>query len=164
MLQISSMNGNFKTNLWCHGLNSLPVSVDVRPAEKQRCKEFVEKRNSLELADPNFEEGGLIEVIIGSCAFWNCLQQGKIHLGDDLPIFYETLFGWVVAGPSADYSMSSLSLPSFVKIRDIDATLRKFWELQSCTSQKSDFTLDPCEQLFQKTTTRNSNGRFIMPG
>ena len=159
-LEISSYSENFKTKLCCHVLNSLPV--DIPPTHKLQNKDFNEKIKSLELADPKFDEGGSIEIIIGTRLFWSCLQAGKIIFGENLPILFETSFGWVVVGPSLQFPMLPVNFTSFVKIRNIDTTLRQFWELQNCESQKSEDCTDPCEQLFRKTTTRDSSGRFVV--
>ncbi|XP_062713443.1 uncharacterized protein LOC134290341 [Aedes albopictus] len=53
----------------------------------------------LELADETFNRSRELEMLIGVEHFFNILKQGQIKLADHLPTFYETQFGWAVAGP-----------------------------------------------------------------
>ncbi|XP_062714350.1 uncharacterized protein LOC134291082 [Aedes albopictus] len=52
----------------------------------------------LELADETFNRSRELEMLIGAEHFFNILKQGQIKLADHLPTFYETQFGWAVAG------------------------------------------------------------------
>lgn len=52
----------------------------------------------LELADPNFNKTGPVDMLLGAGVFWDLLKAGKIALADGLPSLRETELGWVVGG------------------------------------------------------------------
>ncbi|XP_058836392.1 uncharacterized protein LOC131692967 [Topomyia yanbarensis] len=116
------------------------------------------------LADPNFCDPGPIDLIIGAEYYYDLLLKEKMKLSEDGPTLQKTVFGFVVSGRIPG---SILGIPktishtcSSVDLRDL---LAKFWELESC-SRRSTYSVEEttCEEIFERTTVRDADGRFVV--
>ncbi|XP_062703824.1 uncharacterized protein LOC134286256 [Aedes albopictus] len=116
------------------------------------------------LADPGFHEPGPVDLIIGAEFYFDLLKEGRKKMSDDGPTFQETVFGWVVSGripgKVEEVSRAVAYLCSTVDLREL---LTKFWELESCY-HKSTLSVEEstCEEIFQRTTVRDEDGRFVV--
>ncbi|XP_052564679.1 uncharacterized protein LOC128093091 [Culex pipiens pallens] len=54
--------------------------------------------SNVELADPNFNHSGRVDMLLGAELFWDLVKDGKITLSENLPSLRETEFGWIVGG------------------------------------------------------------------
>ncbi|XP_062704554.1 uncharacterized protein LOC134286876 [Aedes albopictus] len=92
------------------------------------------------LADPTFNVSGPIDLLLGSELLHEYLKCGRIFLGDKARRFCSRL---------------SLDGPSSVA--------EKFWELEAVEPGRL-FTAEEasCEELFESTTTRNPDGRYVV--
>ena len=116
---------------------------------------------NIQLSDPNFCQPGDINLLIGSSVFWNLLSIGQIKLGPNLPIIQKTRLGWVVAGPLQN--LSEQVQCNFSRIDDSFDMIARFWQFENYPNEKVNTPEETsCEVLFQNTTHRDPNGRFIV--
>lgn len=115
---------------------------------------------NLKYADPDFYKSGAIDVLLGGDVYPAILRGGVQHGVFDSLVAQETIFGWIVTGPTN--SRRSIRLSHFTKV-SIDEQLAKFWELEE-VSHKPILSEDDklCEEIFRSTTVRNSEGRYIV--
>ncbi|XP_058840653.1 uncharacterized protein LOC131696123 [Topomyia yanbarensis] len=124
--------------------------------------------NGMELADPEFFVSGPIDLVLGSQFFYDfhLLDGGRIQickLGSPLPIFVNTVFGWVAAGES-EWSTRKATVSCHVAIAEpLDKIIEKFWAIEEMSEKplRSQEEKD-CEQHFQSTFTRNESGRYVV--
>lgn len=130
--------------------------------------------NNLSLANAEFYKIGSIDMLIGAEFFFDLLESGKIEIGKNQLILQNTKFGWIVAGltPSIavvkfncnQSTLSSLTC-SFGAPEVLSESLERFWELEIYNDgEKRALSREEekCEQFFEQTTTRASDGRFIV--
>ncbi|XP_055524492.1 uncharacterized protein LOC129718097 [Wyeomyia smithii] len=123
----------------------------------------MELPNDINLADPKFYEPGSIDIIIGAGLFYDILSADKINLGSDGPSVQNTLFGWIVCGKISDDFRHTQPVTANTCSERLDELVGRFWELETCRSN-SVHSVDEsaCEAWFDRTTVRDSNGRFIV--
>ena len=121
----------------------------------------------LELADPVVDGSDLeINILIGSDHYWKVVT-GRVVRGESRPIAIETRLGWILSGPSqevestvinfaATHSSRLLRLNSVTDDEDLDAGLKKFWDLESLGILKEEH---PVRELFSQRITFE-NGRY----
>jgi len=91
--------------------------------------------------------------ILGSCS--------RVEHTPDLPSAYETTLGWIILGQD----LKGISSPSVSLLLttepSISQLIRTFWEIEEPSPPVNGFTDDQkCEEHFQRTTSRDSSGRF----
>ncbi|XP_062703955.1 uncharacterized protein LOC134286359 [Aedes albopictus] len=119
----------------------------------------------MQLADPEFHVSGPIDLVLGSqfyCDF-HLLDGGRVQvrrLDSTLPIFVNTVFGWVAAGES-ERSSTRVSC-HLATAEPLDKAIEKFWTIEEMTDKplRSQEEED-CEQHFQATITRDCTGRYV---
>ncbi|XP_065355015.1 uncharacterized protein LOC135949392 [Calliphora vicina] len=136
-----------------HFLPSKPIRIHNLPEIKGLC-----------LADPYFFKPSAIDMIIGSDYFpYINLAGVKLNVGNCLEA-RESYFGWYLSGPEpVSESTSFHTIVSNSEDLVLHEQLRKFWELEE--AEKSDIETESdvyCENFFQQTTTRQSDGRYIV--
>lgn len=114
-----------------------------------------------QLADPDFNKPGPVDVLLGVEVFYKVLKNGTLCLGENLPDFCNTEFGWIIGGKLEETHNFFLSNSDFDS--RLNHQLQRFWEIESldCKSKHS-IEEKSCEELFEKTTFRDSNGRFVV--
>ncbi|XP_062539087.1 uncharacterized protein LOC134207379 [Armigeres subalbatus] len=138
--------------------------VPLQQPSSREIERFAWKIPSVELADPQFNVPGNVDLVIGSETYWKLHTGRKISLGEGFPWVVETLFGWAVTGPA---SRSATSIPRFCYLSTADdrleAALRKFWDMETIQSAPVRSTKESiCEEHYAATTMRNSAGRYIV--
>lgn len=110
------------------------------------------------MADPKFNISRPVDILLGAESFYSLLSVGQHKLNNG-PILQETKFGWIISGPityqqKINHSVCNLST--------LDVLLQNFWQLETCDN-KSNLTKTQtlCEEHFDKTITRNNDGRFV---
>ncbi|XP_017884234.1 uncharacterized protein LOC108627460, partial [Ceratina calcarata] len=124
--------------------------------------EILSQYKGLELADPKLCAD--TSILLGADVYARILTGGLRRINDDLPIAQETAFGWILSGPVQGASPSKLvsSLHCNV-LESLDNAIRKFWEIEAVpiiahkTLEEAE-----CEEHFQRTVTRNEEGRFVV--
>ena len=116
--------------------------------------------NNVNLADPQFNVPGPIDVILGMDVYHDVVLNNKIR--DRTLVALETIFGWVVSGSIPDNSRLN-SLHGFHVERSEELDLRRFWEIEEVPTA-STATPDElaCEKHFVDTTTRTADGRYVV--
>jgi len=126
----------------------------------------------LALADPTLTRAEPIEIIIGSDLYGEIIRDGIRRGAVGQPIAQNTIFGWILSGPTA---LPHSAQPSTVRycshatsssqaeMRSLDNALRRFWELEEIPRQT---VLTPdeqrCEDHFIATHSRSADGRYIV--
>ena len=129
--------------LICSQVSAVPIEF---------CHKTYNYLNSLELADtPDGEEA---ELLVGSDYYWTVVTGETVRGGVDGPVALQTRLGWVLSGRNAtdELHMESTNLVTHVLrvdtgpgMRELDRTLRSFWELESLGIIDSEESV--CEQF-----------------
>ncbi|XP_065085705.1 uncharacterized protein LOC135707752 [Ochlerotatus camptorhynchus] len=157
--EVHSLVTNYVTNLKFHVLPRVTVDLPTRSIDIRSWnipKEII-------LADPTFNESGAVDLIIGAEVYLKLMiAERQIKLGDTGPTLQNTLLGWIVSGGSPEVS-TSLTTVSSCATENIEEGLARFFELESCrTTSTLSLEESACELHFEKTTTRDSSGRFVV--
>jgi hypothetical protein len=113
----------------------------------------------LDLADPNYNKRGKIDVLIGADLYRKILLEG-VRLGlEGAPVAQATIFGWILTG-EIEKVQTPITRLFHVHI-DLDVELRKFWELEEVLEKKH-YTEEEekCEKHFLETYKRLANGTY----
>lgn len=120
--------------------------------------------SGIELADPNFSKSSPVDIIIGGEIYPKIMRIGaKLEVLGEL-MAQETVFGWILTGPLSDGAQKvSEECSSFFTEVSIDRQMEKFWDLEE-PPKVAKFTAEDeyCEELYKRTTKRNSDGRYIV--
>ncbi|XP_022827437.1 uncharacterized protein LOC111357108 isoform X1 [Spodoptera litura] len=156
-IQIKSLHGSFTTNLSCLVLDTIAQSLPYMRINTQGLN--IPKH--LKLADPQFYEPAAVDILLGADIFWQIISSGHIRLGKNQPTLQETELGWLVSGCTTNTNKQANSC--FFNNNNSDQ-LSRFWELDSLTNTQVDdpSDSDACEIIFTQTTTRQSDGRFVV--
>lgn len=119
------------------------------------------------LADPGFKKSGEIDILIGSDYYHNILVDGVVKNASDSLIAQRTKLGWIVSGITIgkNLSLNKLHVQSHMANVDLERQLKLFWnteEIPQNSTQALSQEEDECENLYQTTTRRDSNGRYIV--
>ena len=120
--------------------------------------------NKIKLADPHFNVPENVDVLIGASIFFDLLCVGQIKLGRNKPIMQKSKLGWILSGSLTDYANSfKPQVTTLCSFREIDEQLKRFWELEGVSNTRQ-LTREEsfCESHVQKTTERESDGRFVV--
>ncbi|KAF5281722.1 hypothetical protein FQR65_LT14562 [Abscondita terminalis] len=105
----------------------------------------------------------------GASVFWAIMKVNQIRLGSNLPVLQDTEFGYVIAGNlkcnSVINNATSLGYHASVEaIASIDHKVAKFWDWEEVNNKQAIMSEAEkyCERYFEKTTERNSTGRFVV--
>ena len=124
---------------------------------------------NLQWADPpeDGREQLTVDILIGLDYYWQVMGNGFLRLDGSGPVAQQTVFGWVLSGPSggpADHQM--VSGTQLLVMSDVsEARLRQFWDLDTIGISDSpcdeDVSKDPVLQEFE-TTVRFEDGRYTV--
>lgn len=136
------------------------ITVDLPQIQVQR-EEF-KIPAGINLADPDFNIPGPIDLLIGASMFWDLLQVGQIKLDNKTaPILQKTALGWLISGriPCKKYKAATCNLN--IKDYSLHKQLEKFWTIEE-GSDKIDYRNDESEKHFIETYSRDETGRFCV--
>ena len=117
--------------------------------------------DGLTLADPNYHQPAGIDCILGAEIYPAILRAG-VRIGSaEAPVAQETIFGWILTGPSrTDFEVRLTACHASLELSE---QLRRFWEIEEIPTASS---LSPeeekCENHFLQTHSRNSEGRYVV--
>ena len=79
----------------------------------------------------------------------------------------KTRLGWIISGATSHQSYNHRAvLTANLQVTDVDlnATLRKFWEIEELPNDYRILTEDEilCEEYYRNTVKRNSEGRYVV--
>ncbi|XP_023159054.1 uncharacterized protein LOC101454434 [Ceratitis capitata] len=117
---------------------------------------------NLPLADPNFSKSGPIDVLIGMDEMEKVLLNGLRKGQNGTPMAQNTTLGWVLFG-NTNPSKRQPTVSTLYCDAHLTELLTKVWELDEPPSRKL-YTPEElyCEKLFDETTQRAEDGRFIV--
>ncbi|XP_075158159.1 uncharacterized protein LOC142231437 [Haematobia irritans] len=117
----------------------------------------------LDLADPNFNKSTQIDIILGNDSERFLNLEGIKRNICGIASAYNTVFGWVLSGPISTKVQSFTSTVGFSENSSLDKLLRKFWEQEEIPFfNQSTAEDDFCEEFYRRTTTRQSDGRYMV--
>lgn len=134
-------------------LGKLPQSV----VDISHCLEI----RRLPLADKSFDDPSNIDLIFGADFYGRIIRNGVRHFGNGLPA-QRTTFGWIVFG-QIKMPICNIAINDAAEATDaLMDLLSKHWAMEE-TKQRRYLTKEEqlCEDIFNKTTIRNAQGRFI---
>ncbi|XP_050512847.1 uncharacterized protein LOC126888544 [Diabrotica virgifera virgifera] len=124
---------------------------------------------NLKLADPKFNCSQSVDLLIGCSIFSKVLLEGKIEGKPGQPDALNTVFGYILLGPTSTPNLSSTcssssSLVCLSNVEDsLDSSLRKFWKLENIPEEP---VLEPedvlCETIYRETHSRDVSGKYVV--
>ncbi|XP_062538933.1 uncharacterized protein LOC134207227 [Armigeres subalbatus] len=124
--------------------------------------------SSMRLADPEFFLTGPIDIVLGSQYFYDfhLLDGGRLQIrkfDGKLPVFVNTVFGWVAAGESEWKDENAKVSCHLASTETLDSSIERFWIIEEL-SEKAPRSQEEhdCETHFQHTVSRDKNGRYIV--
>ncbi|XP_037827511.1 uncharacterized protein LOC119615570 [Lucilia sericata] len=121
------------------------------------------KLPKLNYADPDFFKSSEVDILLGGDLYPSIICNGVKHGIFGSLVAQETIFGWVVTGPTtSSQNQKKITLSHLTKV-SIDEQLSKFWELEEVSTKKILSEEDKiCEDIYRSTTLRNPEGRYIV--
>lgn len=124
--------------------------------------------HEVKLADPSFQTPNRIDLLIGAAHFFDLLRAGRLKLPETEPVVQETCFGWVVAGSMykpEELKTEQSSSSAYLSYNDqqetkLDEQIAKFWRIEEYKAYTTEEKA--CKKHFDKNTTRDNRGRFIV--
>ncbi|XP_058817192.1 uncharacterized protein LOC131680498 [Topomyia yanbarensis] len=124
--------------------------------------------SDMKLADPEFFISGPIDLVLGSQFYYDfhLLDGGRLQIrrfDSTLPVFVNTVFGWVAAGETDLNGGASRISCNLAIAEPLDKSIERFWAIEEL-SEKPPRTQEEedCELHFQSTFTRDENGRYVL--
>ncbi|XP_044573411.1 uncharacterized protein LOC123257655 [Drosophila ananassae] len=107
-----------------HVLGKITSSLERQAIDASALRGF----NDLQLADSQFSTNAPIDILLGSEHVWSVITGRKIYDDKGKLIAISSIFGWVITSLLSSRACSATALTTTI---DIDAYLRRFWELES---------------------------------
>ncbi|XP_058817486.1 uncharacterized protein LOC131680793 [Topomyia yanbarensis] len=136
------------------------VTTDL-PAETISVEDWNISCN-LELADPNFNISGEIDLVIGAEHYFSFIRNGRIRLSENLPVLVESDFGWLVTGLADVDKQGARMACNTITLEALDAKLERFWLIEENFATTWTVEEQQCEKFYSTTTTRSSDGRYVV--
>jgi hypothetical protein len=157
-----SVSVNFRSNYsdWRATIKCsvLPQITENTPTSKLDVSSW-KLPSKIQLADPNFNQPGPIDLLLGAEIFYELLLPDR-QTRRGYTILQETVLGWIISGTTPVRNTSTVKQKAFF-IQDattLESKMKRFWDLEqvepTSTSEQT-----ACEQHFLKHTKR-FDGRF----
>ncbi|XP_076394339.1 uncharacterized protein LOC143265527 [Megachile rotundata] len=157
--KIKSRINNFEANV---NFVALPTITSILPSRQIDRRTIAIPRN-ITLADPEFDKPAEVDALIGTSLFYKLLSNGQIQLENNTDVtLQKTVLGWIVVGEVGKFNC--ISKPKICHLTTtLEKHLTRFWEVEEIPN-KIHYSAEEleCEQLFTETTTRDSEGRYIV--
>ncbi|XP_062714051.1 uncharacterized protein LOC134290853 [Aedes albopictus] len=118
----------------------------------------------IQLADPSFDSTNPVDIILGAEIFFELFRvPGRIHLGEQLPVLVNSVFGWVVSGKSTVTTNSTPVVANIATVADLHQLMERFWKIEEGNSPTA-YSVEEqaCEEHFCRTVSRSPEGRYIV--
>lgn len=162
-VQIKSKNSSFAINIQCLVLPSITTQLPPTPLNPNIKSTLP---NHMSLADPLFDKPGPIDILIGANVFYNILLNQRVKLQDGL-VAQSTSLGWIIAGGGnvpTEFQAKPISCHS---LNNLHQQITQFWQTEegmiTPVVRKNTIEEQQCENLFNKTTSRDIDGKYIVP-
>ncbi len=111
--------------------------------------------NKLPLADPNFDKGGHVDMLLGIGVRPWIYLNGRVTTNDDTLAAYQTVYGWTVEGSLPSKSKTQTIQSLHIASVNVEHDISRFWEMEELPSVSE---LSPKEERavthFVQTHTR----------
>jgi hypothetical protein len=160
--QLRSTHSEVQVHVDAHVLSQLTAQISSVAIPRQQWRDL----KNLDLADPDFNQSGPIDLLIGADSCAAVILSPRALIGDlSEPVGLHTVFGCVLFGkvssPSQQSSQQSLHVVSNDNLQE---SLSKFWIQEGVpTSSQENLTQAEaaCEDHFIRTHSRDSSGHRI---
>ncbi|XP_055633586.1 uncharacterized protein LOC129773936 [Toxorhynchites rutilus septentrionalis] len=144
----------------CHILKKITRELPVNTIDSS----YWNVPSGITLADPNFDQPGPIDLLLGMELYFELLLEGIIKLGPEKPILQNTVFGWVASGRiGLRQSRNQPKVAHVCSTEPHEDQISRFWELESCWSPSTRSPEETfCEEHFTTNTFRDESGRFVV--
>ncbi|XP_017470374.1 PREDICTED: uncharacterized protein LOC108362054 [Rhagoletis zephyria] len=117
----------------------------------------------LPLADLHFSKPGPVDILIGMDEMEKILLSGLRKGEQGTPMAQNTAFGWVLFGNATNLQRPPLTVSTLHCDTQLTQLINKFWELEELPPRRF-YTPEEsfCEKLFDETTERAEDGRYIV--
>lgn len=119
--------------------------------------------DKIPLADPGYAKPGKIDILFGAEVYSEVLLDGVVRHNKLLA--QNTTLGWVLSGMVSDSTSANRRVVNMHLNVSGDELLKKFWEMENepnCIQKRMSKTEQQCEEFYDRTTTRDENGTFIV--
>ncbi|XP_072377333.1 uncharacterized protein [Diabrotica undecimpunctata] len=115
---------------------------------------------NLVLADPNFNETGSIDILLGAKEYSLILLDGVDRTKNGL-LAQNTKLGWIMSGIAQQENIPNIQVLSMISRRQIDEEIKKYWELKE-VDQSNTLSVEEkeCEGYYNRTVKRDNETRF----
>lgn len=143
-------------------ITSLLPSVEATPVEWVSL-------TADDLADPEYYKPNKIDVLLGAEIYSQVIRAGIKRSTGGRVLAQDTTLGWIISGVVETETSSGAETLSCITVMHVsiqaDDFLKKFWELEGEPAVTKKILSEEevkCEQLFEATTRRDENGRYIV--
>lgn len=115
----------------------------------------------LQLADPEFNKPGKIDLLLGAPVYGFLLLPGLKKGSPTVPVAQNTEFGWVLSGGTR--TSIPRNLTTFHLKLELEDQLKKFFDQEELSKERL-LTKEEieCEKFFERTVQRNDEGRYVV--
>lgn len=117
--------------------------------------------DGLNLADPSYLTPGSVDLLLGVKVYAQIIQPDLIKGPPGTPTAQKTNLGWIIFGDIVEKPQNDTYLVMHHQI-DADEILKSIWEIDIDKNRHLTKEDKICEDIYEKTTTRNSEGRYIV--
>uniref|UniRef100_V5I888 Uncharacterized protein n=1 Tax=Anoplophora glabripennis TaxID=217634 RepID=V5I888_ANOGL len=135
--------------------------TDDLPAESIERLNF-EIPENITLADPNFNNSGEIDVLLGAEIFWELLCAGQIRISPKGPILHKSKLGWLISG-TVYINKVNIRTHCNLALENLQSQIERFWTVEELNNYK-ELSMEEaeCEKIFKNYTERNASGKFVV--
>ncbi|XP_063382166.1 uncharacterized protein LOC134668654 [Cydia fagiglandana] len=140
--------------------------TNIMPSEKLTIDNWVHLKD-LQLADPTYHQPSSIDILLGVEVYNEMIQPGLIKGVPGSPIALQTHLGWIISGKVTVGTEQEREEKPFISMHlnvELNHMLKRFWELETIDEEKHKLTAEEIkvEEIYEKTTTRDEDGRYIV--
>ncbi|XP_055590334.1 uncharacterized protein LOC129742461 [Uranotaenia lowii] len=124
----------------------------------------------ISLADPSFHRSQPIDLVLGARHFHDFFPTAaRLQIDNRLPLLVDSVFGWIVSGsgtyvgPDGEEEVDKRLQTTVVSMVSLEQIIERFWTTESlCINDTYSAEEKFCETLYDSTTTRNEEGRYLV--
>ncbi|CAI6343478.1 unnamed protein product [Macrosiphum euphorbiae] len=116
----------------------------------------------LNLADPDYEKPLPVDILLGADVFPQLILGDKRVGNTGQPTALSTVFGWVLMGRTLCATKNKI-VTMCSTLESVNQTLKRFFEVEEVPNVEKSCPADlECERIYQSTTTRQPDGRYVV--
>ncbi|XP_055590912.1 uncharacterized protein LOC129742994 [Uranotaenia lowii] len=119
--------------------------------------------NNLNMADPEFNKTGPIDILLGAEHFFTIVNPGNKIQTEGHPTLINSLFGWIVSGRHQSQLVNQTTTCHVAVSDSLLEALEKFWKVEEVIERPEYSPKErKCEAHYASNVSRNSEGRYIV--